>query len=106
LYLKEYFLGNLNIFAWFIGGSTYLALRSPAVMSLMSRGGLISIFATIACMIGLQIGVRSAPYQAGEFNGVKKAFWAAHAAFLGALIAPLVAMYGDVVAQVRVKISS
>jgi len=81
------------------GGSTYLALRSPAVMSLMSRGGLISIFATIACMIGLQMAVRSAPYQAGEFNGVKKAFWAAHAAFLGAFIAPLVAMYGDVVAQ-------
>ena len=37
---------------------------------------------------------------------MKKAFWAAHAAFLGAFIAPLVAMYGDVVAQVRLKILS
>ena len=37
---------------------------------------------------------------------MKKAFWAAHAAFLGAFIAPLVAMYGDVVAQVRVKIKN
>ena len=50
--------------------------------------------------------INSAPYEAGEFNGAKKAFWAAHAAFLGAFIAPLVAMYGDVVAQGRVYVSS
>ena len=50
--------------------------------------------------------INSAPYEAGQFNGAKKAFWAAHAAFLGAFIAPLVAMYGDVVAQGRVLISS
>jgi hypothetical protein len=41
----------------------------------------------------------SAPYVQGEGNWAKKGFWAAHAGFLGCFLAPLVATYGDVVAQ-------
>lgn len=81
------------------GGATNAALRSPTVMSIMSRGGIIPMIATIGCMIGLQIATRSSPYVQGEFNGTKKLFWAAHAAFLGAFLAPMVSMFGDVVAQ-------
>lgn len=40
------------------------------------------------------------PYVADEFNAQKKAFWALHATFIGCMMAPLVAMFGDVVAQV------
>ena len=32
-------------------------------------------------------------------NLAKKVFWVAHAAFLGCFLAPMVAMFGDVVAQ-------
>lgn len=81
------------------GVAAYGALQSPAVMSVMARGGMISLIATIGCMIGLQMATRSSPYVQGEGNWTKKAFWAAHSAFLGCFIAPLVAMYGDVVAQ-------
>lgn len=81
------------------GGAAYGALRSPAIMSIMSRGGMISMFATIACMIGLQMATRSSPYVQGEMNLAKKGFWVAHAAFLGCFLAPMVAMFGDVVAQ-------
>jgi len=81
------------------GGAAYGALRSPAIMSLMTRSSMLSMFATIGCMIGLQMATRSAPYQQGEGNWAKKGFWAAHSAFLGCFLAPLVAMYGDVVAQ-------
>jgi FtsH-binding integral membrane protein len=50
-------------------------------------------------MIGLQMGVHASPYVADEFNAQKKAFWALHATFIGCMMAPLVAMFGDVVAQ-------
>lgn len=81
------------------GAATYGALRSPAIMSLMSRSSIVSMIATIACMIGLQMATRSSPYIQGDGNWTKKGFWVAHSAFLGCFLAPLVAMYGDVVAQ-------
>jgi len=81
------------------GAATFAALRSPAIMSLMGRSSFLSIIATIGCLIGLQVATRSSPYVQGEGNWTKKGFWAAHAGFLGCVIAPMVAMFGDVVAQ-------
>ena len=68
-------------------------------MALATRGGLGAFFATIAVMIGLQMGTRAVPYEAEGLNLAKHSMWAAHAAFMGFFIAPLVAMFGDVVAQ-------
>lgn len=79
--------------------STAAVLRSPRLMSMASSGGMISLVATIAGMIGLQMATRSAPYVENDLNLAKHGFWAAHAGFLGFVIAPLVAMFGDVVAQ-------
>merc|ERR1712210_70765 len=81
------------------GAAAYGALRSPMIMGLASRGGILAFVGTLACMIGLQMGVHASPYAADEFNAQKKAFWALHATFIGCMMAPLVAMFGDVVAQ-------
>jgi len=81
------------------GLSVFSVLRSPRAMALATRGGWASFFITIACMIGLQIGTRAIPYEAEGLNLAKHGMWAAHAAFMGFVIAPLIAMYGDVVAQ-------
>ena len=65
-------------------------------MSLASRGGMMALIGTIAGMIGLQVVTRSVPY---ENTLAKNAAFAAHAGFMGFVIAPMVAMFGDVVAQ-------
>ena len=50
-------------------------------------------------MVGLQIATRASPYDSNDWNVTKHGFWAAHAGFMGFVIAPLIAMFGDVVAQ-------
>jgi len=78
------------------GCATYGVLRSPRMMALASRGGMMAMIGTIAGMIGLQVVTRSVPY---ENTMAKNAAFAAHAGFMGFVIAPMVAMFGDVVAQ-------
>ena len=68
-------------------------------MALATRGGWGAFIATLAGMIGLQIGTRAVPYEAEGLNLAKHSMWAAHAAFMGFVMAPLIAMYGEVVAQ-------
>lgn len=81
------------------GVATYGVLRSPRLMALATRGGFGAVIATIAGMIGLQIATRSIPYEPEGLNLAKHGCFAAHAAFMSVVIAPMVAMYGDVVAQ-------
>jgi FtsH-binding integral membrane protein len=81
------------------GGAAYLAMRSPTLMRMGSSGSMVGLFATIACLIGLQMATRSAPYVEGESNIPKHTFWALHSGAIGVIMAPLVAMCGDVVAQ-------
>ena len=45
------------------GCATYGVLRSPRLMSLASRGGMMAMIGTIAGMIGLQVVTRSVPYE-------------------------------------------
>ena len=69
-------------------------------MAMATHGnGFMSLIATIAGMIGLQMATRAAPYEAEGLNLAKNGLFAAHAAFMGFVIAPMVAMYGDVVTQ-------
>jgi len=79
--------------------SVFTVLRSPRAMALATRGGWGAFIATLAGMIGLQIGTRAVPYEAEGLNLAKHSMWAAHAAFMGFVMAPLIAMYGEVVAQ-------
>ena len=72
------------------GCATYGIMRSPRLMSLAARGGLMSFFATIAGMIGLQVATRAIPYESEGLNAAKHAAWGAHSAFMGFVIAPLV----------------
>ena len=81
------------------GVSAFGVLRSPRMMAMASRGGFMSFLAIIAGMIGLQAATRSVPYEAEGLNLAKHGLFAAHAAFMGFVIAPTVAMYGDVAAQ-------
>jgi len=81
------------------GLSAFMVLRSPRAMALATRGGWGSFIATIAAMIGLQIGTRAVPFESEGLNLAKHGMWAAHAAFMGFMLAPMVAMYGEVVAQ-------
>jgi FtsH-binding integral membrane protein len=79
--------------------SSMAVIRSPRMMSLAASGGWLSLFGTIAGMVGLQIATRASPYDSNDWNVTKHGFWAAHAGFMGFVIAPLIAMFGDVVAQ-------
>jgi len=79
--------------------SVFTVLRSPKAMALATRGGWGAFIGTIVGMIGLQIGTRAVPYESEGLNLAKHSMWMAHAAFMGFVIAPLVAMYGEVVAQ-------
>jgi len=81
------------------GCSTYAILRSPRIMSWASRGGIPMFIGTIVAMIGLQMAVRATPYDPNTANLGKHMAFAAHAGFIGFIIAPLVAMYGEVVTQ-------
>lgn len=76
-----------------------VALRSPVIMHFMAGGGFISLLASLGCIIGLQYLIQRSPYIPGSGNWSKKALWAVHSLVLGFFIAPLVAMFGDVVAQ-------
>jgi len=81
------------------GLSVFTVLRSPRAMALATRGGFGAFIGTLACMIGLQIGTRAIPYESEGINLAKHGMWAAHAAFMGFVIAPLVGMYGEFVVQ-------
>jgi len=81
------------------GLSAFMVLRSPRAMALATRGGWGSFIGTIVAMIGLQIGTRAVPFESEGLNLAKHGMWAAHAAFMGFMLAPMVAMYGEVVAQ-------
>ena len=71
----------------------------PRLMSLVSsKSFLVSgiLIGTLAGITGFDKLTRSIPY---ENTLAKNAAFAAHAGFMGFVIAPMVAMFGDVVAQ-------
>merc|ERR1712002_1309962 len=78
-----YFGGSLVATA----GTAVAAFRSPAVINLVSRGGLMAMGVSIAAMIGSSMVARSIPYTPGV--GAKQMAWLAHCAVVGAVIAPI-----------------
>ena len=68
-------------------GTAVAAFRTPAVMNLVSRGGLLAMGVSIAAMIGSSMVARSIPYSPGL--GSKQLAWLAHCAVIGAVVAPI-----------------
>jgi hypothetical protein len=62
-------------------------------MRLAMKNSMLSMFASIALMIGSGMIVRSIPYDEKAFNS-KQLAWALHAGLLGGIIAPLTMLGG------------
>merc|ERR1719431_626411 len=71
--------------------------RTPALMNLVSRGGLMAMGVSIAAMIGSSMVARSIPYQPGV--GAKQATWLVHCAVIGAVVAPLCMLGGPILTR-------
>merc|ERR1711872_47839 len=78
-------------------GTAVAAFRSPAVINLVSRGGLMAMGVSIAAMIGSSMVARSIPYTPGV--GAKQAAWLAHCAVVGAVIAPICLLGGPILTR-------
>merc|ERR1712106_1079264 len=78
-------------------GSAVAIFRTPALINMVSRGGLMAMGVSIAAMIGSSMIARSIPYQQGL--GGKQAAWLVHCAVLGAVIAPLCFLGGPLLTR-------
>lgn len=90
-----------STYAYF-GGSVILtaasaaaAFRSPTLLNLASRGGMIPMLASMALMIGSGMVARSIPYDTGM--GVKQLAWAVHCGIMGAILAPMCFVGGPII---------
>ena len=61
-------------------GSAVAVFRTPALLNLVARGGLISLGVSLAAMIGTGMIARSIPYEEGM--GRKQMAWALHVSFI------------------------
>jgi len=77
--------------------SAVAIFRTPALINMVSRGGLMAMGVSIAAMIGSSMLARSIPYQQGL--GAKQAAWLVHCAVLGAVIAPLCFLGGPLLTR-------
>lgn len=86
----SYFGAGLGITA----SAAYAFTRSPALMNLAMRNSMVSVFATLALMVGSGMLVRSLPYDPNTILSPKTAAWALHAGIVGGVIAPLALLGG------------
>ncbi|NWS23336.1 GHITM protein, partial [Pachyramphus minor] len=94
-YVKERIQSTYMYFAGSIGITALSAVavsRTPALMSLMTRGSWLAIGATFAAMIGAGMLVRSISYQDSPI--AKHAAWMMHSGVMGAVVAPLAFLGG------------
>ncbi|EDV95398.1 growth hormone-inducible transmembrane protein [Drosophila grimshawi] len=77
--------------------SAAAVFRSPRLLSLASRGGLLWTCASLALVIGSGAVTRSMQYQEGL--GPKHLAWALHCAILGGVIAPLCFLGGPILTR-------
>lgn len=78
-------------------GTAVAAFRTPAVMNLVSRGGLLAMGVSIAAMMGSGMVARSIPYSPGL--GTKQLAWLAHCAVIGAVVAPICLLGGPILTR-------
>jgi FtsH-binding integral membrane protein len=77
----------------FTAAAAYAVTRSPALMNLAMRNSMMAMIGSMVLIVGSGMIVRSMPYEQGGPLGAKHLAWAAHAALLGGMIAPL-SLYG------------
>jgi len=70
--------------------------RTPALLNIVARGGMISLGVSLAAMIGTGMIARSIPY---EDTGKKHLAWALHCAVLGAVVAPICLLGGPLLTR-------
>ncbi|KAK9872318.1 hypothetical protein WA026_017126 [Henosepilachna vigintioctopunctata] len=83
-----YFGGSVMITA----ASALAAFRSPIIMNLVTRGGLMGLAISLGAMLGTGILCQSIPYTGGA--GAKQIAWLLHTATMGAVLAPICFMGG------------
>merc|ERR1711997_1002517 len=88
-----YFGASLGVTA----GTAVAIFRSPAMMNIVMRQGMIAMGVSIAAMIGSGMVVRSIPYQEGF--GSKQMAWLVHSAVVGAVIAPICLLGGPILTR-------
>ncbi len=71
--------------------------RSPAAMAVVSRGGLVALGVSLVALIGSGAVARSIPYQEGL--GSKQLAWLTHCAVLGAVVAPIALLGGQILVR-------
>jgi hypothetical protein len=89
-YVKDRVKDTYMYFGASLGATAASAVaifRTPALINMVSRGGLMAMGVSIAAMIGSSMVARSIPYQQGL--GAKQAAWLVHCAVVGAVIAPI-----------------
>lgn len=81
-----------------IAGMTAVSVfKSPALMNIVARQGLVAMGVSIAALIGTQMVVRSIPYEEGF--GKKQLAWIAHCGVIGAVLAPMCFLGGPILTR-------
>lgn len=88
-----YFGGSIAVSA----AAAAACLRSPRVMNLVMRQGWLALGASMAAMIGSGMVARGIPYQEGF--GAKQMAWLVHAGVIGAVLAPLSLVGGQIIVR-------
>lgn len=88
-----YFGASLGITA----ATATAVFKTPALMNIVSRGGMMALGVSIAAMIGSGMLVRSIPYEEGF--GSKQMAWMLHCSVLGAVIAPICLLGGPILTR-------
>jgi len=71
--------------------------RTPALLNIVARGGLMALGVSIAAMIGTGVLARSIPYEEGFSK--KQLAWALHCAVMGAVVAPICFLGGPLLTR-------
>ena len=91
----EYFGTSLGITA----AAAYFISRNPTLMNLAMRNSMMTVFASIALLIGSGMLVRSIPYDVNNVFSAKTMAWALHASLVGGVVAPLTMLGGPLLLQ-------
>lgn len=86
----SYFGTGLGITA----SAAYAVSRSPALMNLAMRNGMLAMLGSLALVIGSGMVARSIPYDPNTVMSAKTAAWALHAAVIGGVLAPMTLLGG------------
>lgn len=85
-----YFGGSIVVSA----ASAAAVFSTPALLQLVSRGGIVSMVVTLGALIGSGMIVQSIPYSPGF--GAKQLAWLGHSALIGAVLAPMAFLGGPI----------